>query len=91
MTQEREEIKRIAKELIPDDSDQFFVNQKIDWTALRYRVEQSILTQVAKAKREAYEECAKIAVESESQYCASEDEEDVASRIAEAIRKRLCD
>ena len=34
MTQEREEIKRIAKELIPDDSDQFFAMQKMDFLIL---------------------------------------------------------
>ena len=65
--------------------------KQLNGEVLRKKIINVILTQVAKAKREAYEECAKIAVESESQYCASEDEEDVASRIAEAIRKRLCD
>jgi len=91
MSKEREEIEKLAEDAC-----------RVIWTrSLDFKedhadadvelVTNTILTQVAKAKREAYEECAKIAVESESQYCASEDEEDVASRIAEAIRKRLCD
>ena len=39
----RDEAERISYGIIPDDSDQYFVNQKIDWTVLRYRVTEALL------------------------------------------------
>lgn len=45
-----------AKEIIPDDSDQFFKNQKIDWNGIRYQVAQAL----REAERRGMEEAAKI-------------------------------
>ena len=89
MSKEREEIEKLAEDAC-----------RVIWTrSLDFKedhadadvelVTNTILTQVAKARREACEECAKIAIESESQYCLSEDEKNTAIRIAEAIRRRL--
>ncbi len=89
MSKEREEIEKLAEDAC-----------RVIWTrSLDFKedhadadvelVTNTILTQVEKARAEAIEECAKIAIESESQYCLSEDEKNTAIRIAEAIRRRL--
>lgn len=83
---EREEIEKIAEEMVKYVFD---CVQNGNSSMAHQFVESSLLTQVEKARREAIEECAKIAIESESQYCLSEDEKDTTIRIAEAIRRRL--
>lgn len=83
---EREEIEKVAEEMVKYVFD---CVQHGNSSMAHQFVEYSIITQVAKARAEEREICAKIAIESESQYCLSEDEKDTTIRIAEAIRRRL--